>query len=125
MAFEAGLAALGAGWDGADLTFAVDVFGAAFLAFAGLAVVAFAGLAGLAVAVVFTGATVCDTMRGALGAVALAAAAFVSVEVFSTSLITGHCLVAKLAAEALRSRNINTTLPAGVKEIIVHRTKHI
>ncbi|WP_291842674.1 hypothetical protein [Maricaulis sp.] len=108
LALGAGLAALGAGLDGADFTLAADFFGAPFLAFAGLADVAFTGLAGLALAVVFTGATVGDTIRGALGAFALTAAACGSVEVLSTSLITGHCLVATLAANALRSRNINT-----------------
>ncbi|WP_297737850.1 hypothetical protein [uncultured Maricaulis sp.] len=119
LAFGAGFAALGAGLDGAAFALAVDFLGVAFLAF----VVAF-DLAGPDLAGAFTGADVGDTIRGALGAVALAAAAFGSVEVLSTSLITGHCPVAKLAANALRSRNIDTTDTLGVKGIIVHCTKY-
>ncbi|MAC90142.1 MAG: hypothetical protein CMF73_12575 [Maricaulis sp.] len=102
---------MGAGLDGEDFTVAVDFFGAAFLAGTDFDLVAVFGLAGLAFAVAFTAFAWTDAPLEAPGAVALAASACVAVEVFSTLLISGHCLVAMLAANALRNRNINTNSP--------------
>ena len=104
------MAAVGAGLDGADFTDVDDDFGAAFLAETDFGLDAVFDFAGLALAVAFTVFTPAGALLGAAAAAAgaLTASACLAVEDLVALLISGHSLVAILAANALRSRNINT-----------------